>query len=371
MPRWEPDFDPRFDLRSPDLLGLIVQIEAYRLSVPKIPLPPKMQEQMNRLNIIRQVKGTTGIEGNTLTPERIGQVLEGTSGSSSGPAQDELEVINAERTLKFIRKTARESGALVTEDLVRKLHDIGTTGCEYKDNIPGQYRKHNVTAGEYHPPEPAEIPRLMKRYVDFINSDEVIRGYGPLIRAILAHFYLVSIHPFGDGNGRTSRAVEAFVLFQAGYNVRGFYSLANFYYQHRQQYIDLLQATRFENRGDLTQFVRFSLTGFLEELKAIQEEIIDYVRRVLFRDMCLELYNNDVINARGMSLLEYLTFDVTEGVPYDAFKNRTHRLARGLYQGLTEKTVLRDIRNLQARKLLSLKDGVLTANLDIMNQFEA
>jgi Fic family protein len=62
----------------------------------------------------------------------------------------------------------------------------------------------------------------MSKPVTFINSPEVRRGYGPLIRAILAHFCLISIHPFAGGNGRTSRAVEAHLLYQAGNRKRSF-----------------------------------------------------------------------------------------------------------------------------------------------------
>ena len=78
-------------------------------------------------------------------------------------------------------------------------------------------------------------------------------------RAIAAHFYLVSIHPFGDGNGRTARAIESFLLYQAGVNAFGFYSLANFYYRERDRYVRELTDARFHHGGELTPFVLFGL----------------------------------------------------------------------------------------------------------------
>lgn len=105
---------------------------------------------------------------------------------------------------------------------------MNTEGCGYPTNEPGSYRGFEVTVGDSYPPDHREVPELMRRFTEFINSRVVVERYGPLVRAVLAHFYLISIHPFGDGNGRTSRALEAYLLCQGGYNVRGFYSLANY-----------------------------------------------------------------------------------------------------------------------------------------------
>lgn len=372
MPAWTVVFDPRVDVRAPEIVALSVEIEAFRLSVLKIPLPPALREKVDRLNILRQIKGTTGIEGNTLSEENIAQVLSTAAERSGnvGSSVEEREVINAQRVLAFIRDhVPTNPGGVISEELIRELHRLTTEGCAYRNNIPGQYRQHNVTVGEYQPPDHGEIEHLMPQFTDLINSRGVIEGYRAVIRAILAHFYLISIHPFGDGNGRTSRALEAYILYHGGYNVRGFYSLANFYYRNRARYIDMLQSARFERGGNLTEFVKFSLEGFVHELQQIQEDILAYVRRVLFRDVYLEAARKRRINARGLSLLEYLTFDAEEGIPVEAFKTRTHHLAFGLYDNRSSKTLLRDLATLQDIGLVKVKDGTLLANLELMDQF--
>lgn len=371
MPPWGIRFDPRIDIRSPEIVSLIVEIEAFKRSVLKIPLPPAIREKIDRLNIIRHIKGTTGIEGNTLSEERIGQVLVGTGGAPkrNGASLEEREVINAERVLAFIREDVKKNPpGMVTENLIRALHRLTTEGCNYPRNIPGEYRQHNVTVGEYRPPDYNDIRTLMPNFTELINSRQVVEGYQPLVRAILAHLYLISIHPFGDGNGRTSRALEAYILFHAGYNIRGFYSLANFYYRNRARYIEMLQSARFEQDGDMTEFVKFSLQGFVEELQHIQEDILAYVRRVLFRDVYLDAARRNAINARGVALLEYLTFDAPAGIPEEAFKNRTHHISKGLYDGKSSKTLLRDLASLKAAELVTVREGALVANLDLLTQ---
>ncbi len=98
----------------------------------------------------------------------------------------------------------------------------------------------------------------MREFVAWFNGGEAAEWDG-IIRAAVAHFYVASIHPFGDGNGRAARGAESFMLYRAGIDAFGFYSLANFYYQHRGAYVDGLTAARFHSDGDLTEFVLFTL----------------------------------------------------------------------------------------------------------------
>ena len=95
---------------------------------------------------------------------------------------------------------------------------------------------------------------------------------------------MVSIHPFGDGNGRTARAVESFLLYRAGVNAFGFYSLANFYYRERDRYIQELTDARFQHGGDLTPFILFGLEGLVAELESVHREVLDQVKITAYRD---------------------------------------------------------------------------------------
>jgi Fic family protein len=89
----------------------------------------------------------------------------------------------------------------------------------------------------------------MAEFFKWFNSGSAAH-WNPVIRAIVAHFYVISIHPFGDGNGRTSRAVESYLLYQAGVNARGYYSLANYYYRNRPEYVSMLDHVRFVSDPD-------------------------------------------------------------------------------------------------------------------------
>jgi Fic family protein len=371
MPTWEIVFNPRIDVHDRELLSLVVQIEAYKLSILKIPLPPGFRQRINRLNIIRQIKGTTGIEGNTLEEEKIATLIPD-SHNDKKDFQDvtleEREVLNAYKVITFVSEELNKTKPLIiTEDLIRELHALNTVDCDYKGNVPGQYRNCQVTAGEYMPPPHSKVPELMAQFVEFINSREVIDGYGPLIRAILAHFYLISIHPFVDGNGRTSRALEACILYHGGYNIHGFYSLANYFYKNRNEYIKRLQEARFKYNGDLNDFVKFSLRGFLSEMEHVQEEILMFVRRVLFRDYVMELFKKDRVNWRIMNLLEYLITD-RPYISIDEFRTKRHHLVEAIYKKYKgSKTLQRDLKTMLELKLIKIKEEKIYPNFEILD----
>lgn len=121
---------------------------------------------------------------------------------------------------------------------------------------------------------PEHLPRLMERYINFINGRNCAAMH-PVIHALVAHFFLVTIHPFGDANGRVSRLLMAGLLAQRGYNVHGgFYALSAYFYQNDIEYHTLLhrcwrQGAPFE----LTPFVAFGMEGFVMELRSMDSFI--------------------------------------------------------------------------------------------------
>ena len=123
----------------------------------------------------------------------------------------------------------------------------------------------------------------MIEFVEFINTGRP-KAMHPVLRALLAHFFLVTIHPFGDGNGRVSRLVEAGILFQGGYNVFGFYGLSNYFYRNGDRYKLLLQKSRRRQPFELGEFVMFGLEGFAGELKGINNFIKTKLNRVIYRN---------------------------------------------------------------------------------------
>lgn len=374
MAQWRIHFNLKIDLTQPDLLEAVIQIHAMASVIRGIPIPPRVQRRLDRLNIVRAVRGTTGIEGNELDEQQVGEILSSVSvdlGSSDSHRSREIqEVRNAATLMAHVAERVQGNPQEpVTEHMVQRFHEILTSGIAYPNNVPGHYRAHGVQAGDYHPPaDGEEVRRLMQQFERWLNEG-VARQWDPVVQAIAAHFVLVSIHPFGDGNGRVSRAVESYLLYKAGINARGYYSLANYYYQYRPEYIYWLDYVRFRSDPDLTPFVRFALKGLLSELDVVHQEVLSEVRVIAFRDYARETLanQNKIGSPLGARLLQFLT-ELEQPASVAAIRSGRHPLAR-LYRGLGPKTLQRDLAYLRENALVVVTGDELRANLELMTQF--
>lgn len=370
MPQWKVHFDIRVSTEHPEVLSCLAYIHALASVITGIPIPPAVQDRIDKLNILRAVRGTTGIEGTELTEEEVRRILDSPGNKrvlSPNRQRDEQEAINAETVMRYV---ANCPDKYVTESLIRKIHELTTQNIDYPSNIPGKYRSHSVNAGTYVPPVTGEeVQTLMQQFVAWFNEGPPSH-WDAVIRAIVAHFYVVSIHPFGDGNGRTSRGVESFVLYRGGVNARGFYSLANHYYQHRDEYVRLLDHIRFETNGDLTPFVLFALRGLRSELEEVHREILSEVQIIAFRDYAREtLLNTGKLGTKpGERMFRLLLALGKESISLAEVRSGKHPLSF-FYRGFSAKTIQRDIKFLVDNDLIILDGQSVRPNLEIMTQY--
>lgn len=156
---------------------------------------------------------SNGIEGNTLTLRETQVVLEGiTVGGKS--IKEHLEAINHEQAILFLDELVKDNDP-ITEWNIKNIH--GLILKEIDNENAGRYRIENVTikGAEHTPPDYIKVPELMEK---LILNYETWNEYHPIIKAALLHGELVKIHPFIDGNGRTSRLLMNLSLMNSGYN---------------------------------------------------------------------------------------------------------------------------------------------------------
>ena len=375
MPRWDVDFAAAYvELTSREVMELVARVNALTWMVGQIPLPPDLRQRLNRLNIVRAVRGTTGIEGSDLSEEEVGRVVDADATGQFVLGEPrrrlELEARNANHVMAYIRETIQSDEAhLLTERDVREIHRLTTAGIDYRSNEPGVYRRHDVSAGDYTAPSWQQVDDLMDRFFEWFPRTAAELRWPECVRAIAAHFYLISIHPFGDGNGRTSRGVESLILYRAGVNSLGFFSLANFYYQERSTYEELLDRTRFVHHGDLTELVTFALGGLVSELEAVHREALEGLRQVAFRDYAREILQGDPGQSASVAdrRLQLTLQALRAPIQVSEIRRRTHPVG-ALYRG-TSRTLTRDLNYLEGRGLLKVEGGVISANLAILDQF--
>ena len=155
---------------------------------------------------------SNAIEGNTLTLRETKVVLEGiTIGGKS--VKEHLEVLNHKDAILFLEDLIKQD-ADISEWNIKNIHGLILKEIDNKN--AGKYRTENIKiSGATQVPTdcikvPEEIERLMYRYEEWDK-------YHPLIRSALLHGEFVSIHPFVDGNGRTTRLLMNFEAMKNGY----------------------------------------------------------------------------------------------------------------------------------------------------------
>lgn len=189
------------------------------------------------------------IEGNTMTLRETDMVINEGLTISGKSMREHLEAINHQEAIGFIKDLMQRSVSLNERDLL-SIHNLILRGIIPED--AGRYRKVQVMIkGSTHmPPQPFMVAKEMEDYFIWYETNK--NKLHPVILAAEMHERLITIHPFIDGNGRTSRLVMNLILLQKGYiiaNIKGDYD-------NRMQYYQTLETAQTKNnKEDFLLFV--------------------------------------------------------------------------------------------------------------------
>lgn len=198
------------------------------------------------------------IEGNTLTLRETDLVINEGLTISGKSMKEHLEAINHQDAILYI-KELMDKKAGITQKTVLDIHNLILRGIHPED--AGRYRKVQVMIkGSSHmPPQPYLVAKQMEAL--FIWYGEHRRSIHPVLLAAEMHERLVTIHPFIDGNGRTSRLLMNLILLQHGYviaNIKGDYENRMTYYQSLE---------RAQTQEDKEEFLVFIARNEAESLE--------------------------------------------------------------------------------------------------------
>ena len=187
--------------------------EKKRILDLKRPLPEHTVKSIRENLMLEWTYNTNAIEGNTLTLLETKVVLEGiTIGGKT--LIEHLEVINHKDAILYVEDIVRNNESL-SEWQIKSIHRLIRKRIE--DDYAGRYREQKVIiAGAKHiPPEPILIKEQMENLIKWYEREGITLH--PVERAALLHINFVGIHPFIDGNGRTSRLLLNLELMKNGY----------------------------------------------------------------------------------------------------------------------------------------------------------
>ena len=177
------------------------------------PLAPELVRNLREDMVLRYTYHSNAIEGNTLTLMETKVVLEDGVTIGGKPLRDHLEAINHADAITYLEGLVQENVPL-DERILKELHQLVLRGI---DNEAGRYRGCNVIiSGAGHtPPDHLHVGERMQRFFAWYRGEAQMLH--PVERAARVHADLVIIHPFRDGNGRTSRLAMNLELMRAGF----------------------------------------------------------------------------------------------------------------------------------------------------------
>ena len=177
------------------------------------PLPVSVVRNLHEDLVVRWTYHSNAIEGNTLTLQETKVVLEGiTIGGRS--LREHLEAINHREAIRFLETLVTENDILRETD-IKSLHSLILRGID--DTNAGIYRNVNVriSGARHMPPDFLHVPELMHAFATWCQAEAA--ALHPVERAARVHSDFVKIHPFVDGNGRTSRLLMNLELLKSGF----------------------------------------------------------------------------------------------------------------------------------------------------------
>jgi len=199
--------------------------------------------------------------------------------------------------------------------------------------------------------KPEMVKTEMDKFLDWFNSENLL---DPVLKAAIAHFWFIIIHPFDDGNGRIGRAITDMLLARAEGSGERFYSMSSQILTERKRYYEVLQKVQ-HSSGDITEW----LDWFLHCLKNAMLATEDTTQKIVRKAEFWKLHQHTAINERQRLIINKL-FDGFEG------KLQTSKWAK-IAKTSTD-TALRDIKDLIQKGILQqTSEGGRNANYELVN----
>lgn len=360
---WEIDYDCAY------MLG---ECDAYVRALTDIPLKPEYRDKLLRVSLIKGAQATTAIEGNTLSQEEIEKLDEGWK---LPPSKEylEIEVKNILAAFNELLKEIVLEGrvSIITPELIKNFHRmIGQNLGDHFDAIPGRFRDDNRVVGKYLAPDHKFVPELIDKLCEWLRREfHYSDGQNFLtlvIQAIITHVYIEWIHPFGDGNGRTGRLLEFYILLRTGLPSIVSHVLSNFYNQTRPEYYRQLDIAR--KNKNLSGFIKYAVRGFRDGLKEnlslIQEsQFVIFWHNYIYEAFSDVKYTKRDAFKRKRELI--LDIPINKEFDIDQLIEITPGVAKR-YATVNRATILRDLKELQDLDLLIKVGRKYTPNTKIL-----
>lgn len=323
------------------------EIDAFRDEFRhRLAEPRRWQGRLRRHLTAAAVRGSTHIEGYTISPEDAETLVEGGEISPETDDATRAAVTGYRDALTYVQRAAKFAVFTWDHTLLSALHFMMTKGDDLTE--AGEYRRCGVwvSGGPNRPPvytapSAEHVPELMEELIAWLSEGDL--DAPALVRASMAHLNLVSIHPWRDGNGRMSRALHTLVLAREGVLAPEFSSIEEWLggddFNTREYYAALrtVQAGAWRPERDAHDWLRFCLTAHHLQAQEVQRRFEGAAR--LWGRM------ERIAEREGLS-------ERTVAALFAAASGHLRRTAYQAEEGLTRDQALADLRALRRLGLI-------------------
>ncbi|MBN1395556.1 MAG: Fic family protein [Pirellulales bacterium] len=303
---------------------------------------PETKDRYYVSSLIEEAITSSQLEGAATTRKVAKELIRAGRKPRDG---NEQMILNNYRTMKRVGELKNRK---LTKEMVFELHHLITADTLEDPTAAGRFRTadekvvvDDIYGTVYHTPPPAsQLEERMAAMCDFANGKSPKGFIHPVIRSIILHFWLAYDHPFGDGNGRTARALFYWSMLHHNYWLYEFVSISHIILKGPMKYQRaFLYAETDDN--DLTYFILYHLQVMRRAVKQLHE----YIKRKTdeLRKLEGELRGLMVLNHRQRALIHHALRH-----PSQIYTFQSHRLSHNVVY----ETARRDLNDLVDRHLL-------------------
>lgn len=306
-----------------------------------------LRKEANLETMTEDVVRTSEIEGEVLDPEQVRSSLArrlGMDASGTAAVDRHVEgivemmldatqhcdgILSAERLYGWHAALFPTGRSGMLKILVGRWRDDSTGPMQVVSGAMGREKVH------YQAPPAAALKKEMAAFIKWVNTEKTM---DPLIKAGLAHFWFVTLHPFEDGNGRIARAVADMLLARADGSPQRFYSMSSQIRSERKQYYRILESCQ-QGSLDVTEWLAWFLACLKRAVLASELTLAS----VLAKHRFWNTHAKTVFNERQVRMLNKLL---------DGFKGNLTSSKWAVLTKTSPDTALRDIHDLEKKGIL-------------------
>ena len=283
-------FEPKFTYTN-KIVNYIAKIASAKEVISNAKIIPLYDTQLKQDALIKSSHYSTSIEGNPLKLDEVKTLIMNNQKATTKAEKEVLNYFNVLNNLDIY------SDKTITKNTILSLHKDLTKDLLRDQEYEGKYRDTSVIIGNVHtkkinyiPPDAYKVPYLVDELLDWLNN--CTTELYPVIVAGILHYELVRIHPFIDGNGRTSRLMATLILSINEFNIDNYFTLDEYYNQDRQAYVDALKSA--DKNQDLTFWLEYFCQGVLYSIEKVKKEVLTLAQITSKYDNTIELTPNEI-----------------------------------------------------------------------------